>query len=332
MAQERRKKKRNIPDAVRELDKKQRARLGWLMFEAGYRKKSPEKQAELLPKLIEIVKKNSERRENEDKFAHNVKITSKHERRRRIKVRWRFYTFIIVGAFVILLSGFLLYSYVLVVDSVEVTGTARYPAEAIAAASGIAPGDKLFSPSIDAEAAEAAIIDLFPYIKSVRTRRVIPDKIILEVEEEEPVFVSDMLGRTYLLSEGLRVLEIAEETPEGSYIKLKLPELRSAVSGKVIEFGGDMQSVAKRAAEAVCSERLRDGTSVLDLTDRFNIAVSYGGRFRIVLGVVSDIEIKLDIAFRLMQDEAFSGGDRGVIDVSDVSRPRIVVNNSIDLS
>ncbi len=331
MAEERRRKKRNIPEIVRQLDKKERRKLGWLMLETGYLGKKPEKQAELLPKLVALVKNNSERRENEDRFAHNVKVTNKHERRRRFKVRWRLYTFIMVGAFVLLLAGYLLYAYVLVVDSIEVTGTGRYAAEDIIAVSGISPGDKLFSPSIDKDAAEAAIIDRFPYIKSVNVRRAIPDRIVLELEEEEPVFVSEMLGRFYLLSAGLRVLEISESAPEGDYIVLKLPSLRSAVGGKKLEFNGDMTGVAERAVEAVLSERLREGTTSLDLTDRFNISVSYGGRFRIVFGVVSDIEIKTDIAFHLMQDEVFAGGDRGIIDVSDVSKPRVSVNNAVEL-
>ena len=324
--------KLNIKEATRHLDEGQRRRLRSLMRHTGFRKKSDEKQRELLPELLALVETNTERRDNEDTFAKNVNMISKGQRRRRFKVRWRLYTILMTGGFILLLSGYLLYAYVLVIENIEVTGTERYNAADIIGASGITVGEKLFSPFIDGEAAEEEIVDRFSYIKSVRVRRRIPDTLVLELTEEEPVFIAEMYGEYWLLTQEMRLLERSSQKPGGSYIKLKLPDDRvTAKNGQVLGYEESLLNVILRASEAVCREEMREGTSVLDVSDRFNVSISYAGRFKIELGTVNDIDIKLKAAFSIMQHEDFDGGSKGTIYVSNVNKPSAIIDNDIDL-
>lgn len=325
------KDKPNIAAVTADLNDSERRRFHQLLRRMKYTRKGEAERAELLIKIHDLVKSNSDRLGYEDKFAYNVTVTSKHERRRRFKLRWRLYTFLITGGFMLLLAGYLLYSFVLVTDEIRVEGTDRYSASELIGVSGIEVGDKLFSPSIDEAAIEEALIDRFPYIRSVKVRRQLPDTIVLEVTEEEPEFVAVVFGQYVILSQKMRVLELADEDPAGDYIKLKLPEVRRATNGQVIELDGTMLDVVRRAADAVCSEAMREGTRVLDVSDRFNIIILYGDRFRLELGPVNDIDIKLTIAFRIMGDEQFAGGNKGTIYLSDVNRPSAIIDNEVDL-
>ncbi len=334
MAENKKKRKvSHIVTATEDLDLGERRRFFRLLRKTRYNKKSDEKQAELASRMHDIVKDNAERQAYEEKFAHNAAVTSKHERRRRFKVRWRFYTFLITGGFVLLLVGYLLYSYVLVVDSIEVTGTARYDPEKIIEASGLEAGVKLFSPSINEGAIAEEIIDRFPYIKEVRLHREIPDKLTIEVTEEEPVFVAEVYGEYYLLTAEMRVLERRGDFPDGDLIKLKLPvgDIKNVRDGQVLAFEGNMLDVVMRAAKAVSSDEMREKTAILDVTDRFNIVISYDGRFRLELGTVNDIEIKLSLAFEVIKSEKFDGGNKGTIYLDDVNRVRAIIDNQLSL-
>lgn len=319
--------------AAEDFDTKERRRYFRLLKSMKYKKKDAKGQEELAGRMHDLVKSNAERQAYEEKFAHNISVTSKHERRRKFKLRWRAYTFLITGGAVLFLVGFLLYSYVLVVENINVVGTDRYSAEDLISESGLMPGDKLLSLSIDAGAIEERIIDRFPYIKSVKLRRSLPDTMTLVVTEEVPVFVSEVYGEYYLLTEEMRVLERSPELPEGDYIKLKLPEeeIRTVRDGHVLEMDGNMLDVVLRAAKAVSSETMREGTSVLDVRDRFNILISYGGRFRLELGTVNDIDIKLSLAFEIMKSEKFAGGNKGTIYLDDVNRASAIIDNELDL-
>ena len=329
---EKRKKKLNIAAETKNLDEGERRRLHRLLRLTGFRKKSEKKQRRTLPKLIDLVRNNEERRDNEEKFAHNVTVTQKHERRRRWKVRWRLYTFLITGGFILLLAGYIIFSYVLVIDEISVVGTERYASEEIISESGITVGTRLFSPSIDADAAATSIINRFPYINKVEVERHLPDRVILRVVEEEAVFVSVIHDEYVILSRGLRVLEIRADEPSGDYIRLKLSGVTRAVFGDKLSFEGDLLKVVEKAVDAVCAENVRERTSVLDVSDRFNISISYAGRFKLEFGSVNDIDVKLRIAFKIIEGDTFAEGSRGTINLRDVEKPTVIVDDEIDLN
>lgn len=296
-----------------------------------FNKKSIEEQRKMLPKLIESVRSNSERRQSETAFAHNVSVATKHEKRVGNKRRRLSYTFAATAIVVLMLVAYVLYSYVLVVNTVTVTGTARYDHAEIVAVSGIAVGDKLFSPSINEEEISRAIVKYFPYVKSVNVKKVIPNTVTLELFEEEAVFVSEIHGQYALISAELRVLELAETEPVGDYIKLRLPDVKSALAGQLLEFRDDMFDVALKAAAAIAGPTMREGTTVLDISDRFDIAISYGGRYKLLIGDINDIDLKLTLAFEMMKDEVFSTGNKGTIYLDNVNSPSVIIDNQVDL-
>lgn len=313
------------------LTRSERTALKRMQREIGYHKKKTEKQKKLMPKLVQMARAGNERIESERAFEHNLAVASKHERRVNVKRRWRIYTFAVTAAFVLLLVGYVLYSYIFVINSVTVSGSSRYTPEEILAVAKVEAGDKLFSANINEEDISAAVVKYFPYIKSVKLYRMVPNKVTLELIEEEPVFLSEIYGQYALLSEELRVLELRETEPVGDYIILRLPEVKSAVAGQVLVFRDDVLSVALRAAEAVASPVMREGTSVLNISDRFSIYVSYGGKYKLMIGDINDIDLKLSIAFEIMKDEVFATGNRGTIYLENINSPSVIIDNEINL-
>ena len=65
------------------------------------------------------------------------------------------------------------------------------------------------------------------------------------------------------------------------------------------------------------------------MSDRFNIRISYEDRYKLMIGDVNDIELKLTLAFEIMKDEVFSGGNKGIIYLDNVNSPSVIIDNSI---
>ena len=330
--QRRRRSKLNIAELTYDMTQEEKRALYKLMRQNGFKKKNEAEQAALLERLISTVKSNRGRREYETKFAHNVDVAAKHETRRRFKIRWKLYTFFIVGGIMLALAAYLLWSYVLVIENITVTGSERYHASDIIECSGITVGEKLFSLSISEQDSATAIVERFSYIKDVKLHRRIPDTVEIELVEEVPVFVAELHGMYLYLSEELRVLEISNRKNPGHYIGMRLPDMRIvATAGHTLQMDESMLNVIMTAASAVCTDTMREDTNYLDVSDRFNISISYKNRFLLELGNINDLEIKLRIAFEIMEQSMFSGGNKGIIYLENVNRPSAKVDNSVVL-
>ncbi len=322
--------KKEVSRAVgRPLTKEEERVLRRLKKSAGYAKKSAAEKARLDIELRELAIANVERKSDEKKFAKNVAVAARHNTKVYLRARWRFLTFVVTAAFVIALISYVLYAYVFVVESVEIVGNVTYSSEELAASSGISVGDRLYQLSVDEDGLEKNLKKLFPYIGSVEMKRVIPNKVVITVTEETPMFVSEIYGQYALISDELRVLELSGTVPSGEYISLILTDVKNAVEGETIEFRTDIFDVVKKAADAVLTEKMKSGTSVLDVSDRFNIRISFDDRYRFMIGDINDIEVKLTLAFEIMKDEAFAGGNKGTIYLDNVNSPSIIIDNSI---
>ncbi len=306
----------------------ERKLLERLKRRTGFYKKKSAKQEKMLPALKKTAHDNMERLTNEAKFARNVRVASKHDRRVRWRSRWRLYTFIITGALLIARSAYLLYSFVFVITDIEVEGGEIYTEEEIVSSSGITLGTKLFSPWLDLDAAKTSIFESCPYIGEVTFEKSIPGTLKITVTESEALFVSEVYGEYALLSEDLHVLDIRKDCPDG-YIKLILPDVKSAIEGYEIEFVDDIFEVVSKIAAAASDESICDMITKIDASDRFNISIIYDGRYNLLVGSVTDIELKLRIALEMMEDDVFTDDSRGTIYLDDVNKPSIVIDNTL---
>ncbi|MCD7783346.1 MAG: hypothetical protein LUI15_05630, partial [Firmicutes bacterium] len=57
--------------------------------------------------------------------------------------------------------------------------------------------------------------------------------------------------------------------------------------------------------------------------------VFYEDRYKLVIGTVTDIELKLSLALEMMKTDIFTSDSRGTIYLDDVNKPSIVIDNTL---
>lgn len=147
---------------------------------------------------------NTENRD--DEFLRKRKARQRKIRRRRIKIFLVLLLLLAVGAGVILsLTVFFK------IESISASGSSKYSAEEIIAASGIKKGDNLFVSSVNDEKLKRKL----PYIEKITVKRSLPATFTIKVTDAEE-YVCYLSGNKYYpVSRSGRVLSKTDEKPEG---------------------------------------------------------------------------------------------------------------------
>ena len=253
------------------------------------------------------------------------------ERRRAIlRRRW----LILAAASITILSVlmFLGYKFVFVVRSITVKGDGTYTAEQILEASGISEGVNLYS--FRASTVEKNITLRCPYIGSVEVDRDIPNRMTITVTEENPMYYAVVFGEYKLLSQNLRVLgEVAskEDVPEG-VIKLKLPTVSYSVAGRVIKFADEKRERSVRSVLTIAADSgIREKLTMIDLRDQFDMSMVCSGKQKLMVGSEADLEYKLKIAEKILENEMFESDSKYKIDFTVDGKTGVVPDELIEV-
>ncbi len=269
------------------------------------------------------------------------KIRKKQRAKRRLKVIKRIFLFLLFAA-VLVLTGM---SQLFGIKSVEVGQSSRYSPEQIISIMGPSAGDNGFKSLVQDYStlkslvllrfgkSEQAIIDMFPYIKSVRAQYILPGKVKISLTEREPfVFVAGQ-GQYLLLDREGFVLETAESI-EGSQlpvingIEFEKYELGHALTEDI----GDKIKVMNEFFDSVeksdKSEDLKLMSSIEDvnLSDLHNLAFMIDGRIRVNIGRISSQE-EMDYKISFIKQIFFKHigkQEKGRIDFTDDDKPRFI--------
>ena len=201
--------------------------------------------------------------------------------------------------------------------SIEVIGTSRYTAEEITASAGIKTGDNLLH--INTKKAEENIIKNFAFVDKVAVKKAFPSKIQIEITEAANWFAIKQDNKIHVVSRGRRILgQIsakdlvvvngfeAESVEVGSYIKSKV-EAKNEIPDMIFE-----------TAEKVGFK----GITEIDITDRFSIKISLGGRIILNLGPSTQLESKLRVAQALIEQQ-IGEDEQVVILLTNPERPAV---------
>ena len=231
---------------------------------------------------------------------------------------------------VLLTFGF--YKLVFVVRDINVEGNLTYAAEEIIEASGVRNGLNLYS--FRASTTDSKVTFICPYVEHVEVKRSPPGTVTLNVVEDVPSYYTDIFGKTVILSDGLRVLDTlaeGEPVPE-TLVKLKLPAVSYSVEGRLIEFAGEKDERAIRATlEAAADSDLEGRVSSIDLRDLYNIEASCDGKYLLVFGSSTDIDLKFAVAAKVLEDPMFVSGNKARINLSDPSKASVVFDGTVTL-
>ncbi len=198
------------------------------------------------------------------------------------------------------------------VETVIVSGNARYTAEEILSACEV---EGAVMPLLTDVAVGKKVIAVCPYVDRVELKKTYPSTLEIVVSEASAVYTAVIRGNRYSLDKDLRVIDTAQ-SKEG-LIELALPEVATAVEGKQIEFydAASEERVFELLTSFFDDENALPLTS-LNLTNRFSISGTVGNSVKINFGDYNNISLKLNAAKQLLQKANEKKSPRTLINVS----------------
>ncbi len=202
----------------------------------------------------------------------------------------------------------------LTVQKFSMSGISEYELEEIVAASGVKRGDRWVS--LDSQEIAQNVCDGCPYVAWVKVSFRFPNQLHFSVEGKLGVWYIEVEDRKYSLDPELVVITDTENTD--GMTKLILPNLQSAIAGELPVFG-ESQTELKKTLELVSMIRespLKGRLTLVDLSDRTNIALEIDGRYRALLGDSSNFEAKIGEIMMILSQEAVKNSVGGEINVT----------------
>ena len=155
----------------------------------------------------------------------------------------------------------------------------------------------------------------------------------LIVEEDKPCYYFEIADEYFVLSDTLRVLEYTEDIAEllirePGIIKLNTQHIVYAVVGRQIKFENeDYFQYAKEMLLTFLGSELADKITLIDFSDKFNIFVEYDGRFKIEIGNIQNIAMKINFAAEIIKNN-FDSTYSGIINVENEEAFVIIDNQN----
>lgn len=180
------------------------------------------------------------------------------------------------------------------VDKIEVTGSSRYQAEEIIAASGVERGDNLIL--LDRRKTAQRLYTELPYITQVQVNLKFPDTLLVEVTEVQAIASIQGAGAHWLLSAKGKLVELADESTAADYLAISGVEAVSPTVSQMLELPEDSPLTRERLAvllEALESRGMLARVDGLDLSDRDILVLGYDGRFQVEMFYDADFDFKL---------------------------------------
>lgn len=219
---------------------------------------------------------------------------------------------------VFIITGFVLSVTVLFkIDSYRVEGDCAYTQEQLVEAFGHPVGENMFRFRLGE--AEAEMAQKLPYLETVKVRRRLPGTVVFLVTPAVEAYYIESEGSALLLSENLKVLNTAAPAPEG-LCRLDGVSASAPVAGKPFAAADETSSeLVKTVLGAVRQSGLGQVVSV-DFTDPYELSLSYAGRITVGLGTTAQLDYKLEIVKKTLEDPYFTDTTTGALDASDAGK------------
>ncbi len=215
------------------------------------------------------------------------------------------------------------------VHAITVKGNKFYNDSDIISASGIEKDMNIYL--IDDNSVVTSILSHFPYVRTVKVEREIPNGITLSLNCDDPNYYTEIAGEFFVLSRDLRVMQRFENKDEllsahPDIKRLTGGTVSRAISGSELEFVNSAYSKQGKELLAVLeASEIFPGVSSIDFSDRFNVHVTYEGRLKANIGNSDEIELKLRFMNEIIKD---LGEARGTIDIKDVEAAYVLLDSA----
>ena len=244
----------------------------------------------------------------------------RHEKRRRRKRISLILFLTVLTVTALLISSFIF----LKVNKIEVAGNSRYTATEIVKISGIKSGDSLFG--FGASGATRDITEKLPYILSVKYKHKLSGTLVIEVNETNAAFAflkdNKAKSKRYVLtSQDGKILEISSKIPKGA-VNVSGAEFKDGSVGERIIFENE-KLMDNLSSIFICAKKnnLKNITQITIVGSSYSAV--YDGRYRIVLGALSDLDYKFALTYQTIKSlEKENSSQSGKIDVSDAKNSK----------
>ncbi|WP_337575396.1 FtsQ-type POTRA domain-containing protein [Fournierella sp.] len=230
--------------------------------------------------------------------------------------------------------------------------TGIYTEDAILGALGVPVGENMFQ--FSAAQKEKNMVVSLPYLERVEIRRRLPSTLVIRVEPAVETWCAQSDSGWLTLSDGLKIMKISEEQPQGLpallgldieapvagyYLKLATPNAtatpapaasgvsaaQSTASSSSSSTSGSEQSAhdpmddVNRLLELLWTYELKDDCTSIQFGDSNELYFIYQNRAKVLLGTFNNLDYKIKFAAYLLHNEDGKGiGDteQGTLDVS----------------
>lgn len=296
--------------------KKSKPKRHFLGIGAPKKKKAPVKTKEQLAKEKAREAARMRRGDTAERMRETIEnyrsVPMSEGKRRRRNIL--FYS-VLVGVLLIVFSVLSL-TVLFNIAEIEVVGEGYYTEQRIIDATGIELQDNMFRTNMGK--IEQRLVKELPRIKSIHIRRVLMDKIVIEVTEAVPVGVVPVGGDYVVLDADSKVLEVTPVQPL-DLVLLSGCAVTQYEPGTVAVFEGE-ESAGLIATVMTALEQagLLENTTELNVEKRYDIFFRYGEYYTCQLGDVEKLDSKLQMIIKVM--ESNPDDVTATIDASDANK------------
>lgn len=180
------------------------------------------------------------------------------------------------------------------IETIEIDGESEsYTAVEIAAASGVHTGDNLMR--VSEEDVQEEVLSELIFIESVTVEKEYPDLIRITVSPSEAAYTLVDDDGTVQISDTGKILQTSEDADDD------LPTITgydpvSLETGTVLESSDSQKSSILESILDIMSEDLTYPITGIDLTDKYDIVLTFDDRMIFSLGNWSELEYKIKLA------------------------------------
>ncbi len=225
----------------------------------------------------------------------------KLKRKRKIRLAIVVVAFLIVIAAV--LSPIVIFT-AFRVSAIDVQGDTVYTDDEIFEASGIKEGDNLLF--VDVTKPKALIEAALPYAANVQITKKLPHTLVIRIETAKQEYAVEISKGTYAITDAsFKVLEHSGVVPEG-VTPVEGPAPIKYQPGTVLSFSDNSDTDASLELITEISDSIAkygyEDVNLISISTNTNIYIIYNERLLLRLGDSSNIESKLSLAKRIIED------------------------------
>ncbi|MBR5485539.1 MAG: FtsQ-type POTRA domain-containing protein [Oscillospiraceae bacterium] len=264
-------------------------------------------------------------RRKKNKGAGDSQAPAPLSKRRRSAKRYAihltlFFIFAVASLITLSLTEFFL------ITSIQVEGNDRYSNTEVIEYSGINLQDNLFR--INTKQACERISENYPYFETVKTKRILPDALVIQVTMAQPTIAIETETGYVLVSSQGKILETDVQNPSEKLLRVRgLEDWEYNTGSFITEFSEETQQVQEKlekyemlkSFEAALGSVQLSPINYIDLSDRYNIRALYDERILLELGSEAKLEYKLNFISEMLKENIprdFGQDFEGTIDAS----------------